>query len=410
VRASRSITTLFCIGLVAAFSQACASPRAAPPESAPSTPNTTALSVPPIEHKSPADGSAPQAASLRVKRLFAGGHSTCALLENGSLRCWGNNLFTGDKDAFIREPVKTPMTIDLGGPIEEVALSLTHACAVTASSALVCWGENKDGSLGEGGSGFVSPAHAILVDIGGHPTHVTAGVNNSCAVLSGGKVRCFGPGSTKAKGYGTVIELGAAAAQLGAAWTSVCARLDDGKVRCWGEGYGERPPFTTVDIGGVATDLVHGMRSSCVLLSSGNVRCWGQGSFGELGYGKRENVFGKGEPARHGDVEIGGKVTQLAGGSNHTCALLENRKVRCWGSNSKRQLGYPKSDDIGDDEPASAAGDVEVGGDVAQLVAGYFHTCALLTDGRVRCWGLNDLAQLARTPATAQGNIGDVVF
>ena len=90
----------------------------------------------------------------------------------------------------------------------------------------------------------------------------------------------------------------------------------------------------------------------------------------------------------------GVKVIQIAAGSSHTCALLDDGQVRCWGANYHGQLGYGNTDAIGDDEKPVDAGDVEIadsgsGVKVIQIAAGSRHTCALLDDGRVRCWGNN---------------------
>src|SRR6185503_5829179 len=90
----------------------------------------------------------------------------------------------------------------------------------------------------------------------------------------------------------------------------------------------------------------------------------------------------------------GGPVVQLATGGEHTCALLEDGAARCWGDNWDGQLGYARPDEIGDDELPSSVGVVDVGGPVMQLSAGYWHTCALLEGGDVRCWGDNEYGQL----------------
>ena len=78
----------------------------------------------------------------------------------------------------------------------------------------------------------------------------------------------------------------------------------------------------------------------------------------------------------------------------HTCALLDNGRVRCWGNGYWGQLGYGNTNDIGDDEAPASAGDVDVGGVAVQLAVGYSHTCVLLETNRVRCWGENEAGQL----------------
>ncbi|HEY6077397.1 MAG TPA: hypothetical protein VIW29_01255 [Polyangiaceae bacterium] len=129
--------------------------------------------------------------------------------------------------------------------------------------------------------------------------------------------------------------------------------------------------------------------TSCALLTSGNIRCWGGAA---LGYPAPEEYIGDDEtPASAGDVNVGGTVTALALGLQHTCALLSTRAVRCWGTGVSHQLGYAN---IGNLVEANTGGDVPVGGDVIQLAAGQNHNCAVLTSGAVRCWGTNDFGQL----------------
>ncbi|MCG8418348.1 MAG: hypothetical protein MJE77_10440 [Proteobacteria bacterium] len=101
----------------------------------------------------------------------------------------------------------------------------------------------------------------------------------------------------------------------------------------------------------------------------------------------------------------GSSVTKVAGGRDHTCALLSNKKVRCWGGNTHGQLGYGHTNRIGDDELLVFAGNVNVGGDVVDIVAGWYHTCALLQSGDVRCWGLNNYGQLGLSHRNSIGVI-----
>lgn len=88
-----------------------------------------------------------------------------------------------------------------------------------------------------------------------------------------------------------------------------------------------------------------------------------------------------------GDVDVGGSVMQIVAGGFHTCALLSTGAVRCWGDGNEGQLGYANNNDIGDDELPASAGDIDIGGSVIQIASGNSHVCALLSTGAVRCWG-----------------------
>jgi alpha-tubulin suppressor-like RCC1 family protein len=188
----------------------------------------------------------------------------------------------------------------------------------------------------------------------------------------------------------------------------MCA-LTAGGVRCWGFneygqlGYGhtnnigdnETPASVGyVNLGGTAVQLGAGAEHTCARLEDGRVKCWGRNGDGQLGYGHDFDIGDNETPASAGYVDVGGPVLQLAAGARHTCALLSGGRVRCWGRNVDGQLGYGFGSYIGDDETPASAGDVDVGGVVVQLSAGSYHTCAQLDTGRVRCWGRNTSGEL----------------
>jgi alpha-tubulin suppressor-like RCC1 family protein len=148
-----------------------------------------------------------------------------------------------------------------------------------------------------------------------------------------------------------------------------------------------RPPADARPAPPRVAHIAAGYDHTCVLFDGGNVRCWGNGADGRLGTGATASIGDDETPAVVPDVALGGRVVQLALGRNHTCALLDTGKVRCWGGNARGQLGYGHTRAIGDDEDPASAGDVPLDEPVTQVAAGDTHTCALLASGRVRCWG-----------------------
>ena len=181
-----------------------------------------------------------------------------------------------------------------------------------------------------------------------------------------------------------------------------CALLDTGDVYCWGQnsrgelGYGhgenvgddEAPGGEgPVPLGGKAVQITAGLAHNCALMRGGAVRCWGHNAFGQLGYGHTKNI-GDDEPASAGgDVELPEPVEYVSAGGVHTCVLLAGGRVRCWGDATAGALGYGNRTDIGDDETPVGLADIVVGGTVTQIVTGHVHTCALLATGNIRCWG-----------------------
>jgi alpha-tubulin suppressor-like RCC1 family protein len=154
-------------------------------------------------------------------------------------------------------------------------------------------------------------------------------------------------------------------------------------------------------------DVVAGGVHTCILTNNGSVVCWGENAYGQLGYGHNATVGDDEMPFTVGFVNSGSvPIAQLAAGYRHTCALTSNGSVLCWGFNLYGQLGYGHNKIIGDNEYPVSAGYVLLPGaiSVKQLVAGLYHTCVLATNGSVACWGYNTQGQLGLGHANMIGD------
>ncbi len=261
---------------------------------------------------------------------------------------------------------------------------------------------------------------------------IRAGDSHTCVLFNSGALRCWGLNANGQLGYENSLPIGddekpytagdvklvGVGARLAVGGHHTCALLDTGLVRCWGRNtYGQLGYNTTQDVGdgepiasygyvnlgGIAVKLAAGSEHTCALMNTGKVRCWGRNNHGQLGRGDVYDVGDDEQVSEDGaDVEVGGTVKNLVAGGHHTCALLENGDVRCWGYNGYGQLGYGNLSNVGDTEKPVEVPVVGVGGPVMQLTAGDNHTCALLETGNVRCWGYNGFGQLG------YGNIGNV--
>jgi alpha-tubulin suppressor-like RCC1 family protein len=251
-----------------------------------------------------------------------------------------------------------------------------------------------------------------------------ADAGHTCAVLTSVRIRCWGHGSRGKLGYGNEENVGddelpasvgdvdvpGSFAQFAFGSWHTCALTDIGTVRCWGLGSGGRLGYGNnetigddetpasvgdVEIGGTVVQLAAGVYHTCALLTTGAVRCWGYGLAAALGYGNVETIGDDETPVSAGDVNVGGTVVQLSAGFNHTCALLSDATVRCWGTGLAGELGLGDNLRIvGDDESPASVPPVDVGGPVRALASGSNHVCALLTNGALRCWGSGDDGKL----------------
>lgn len=338
--------------------------------------------------------------------------------------------------------------VPVGGRAVSVAVGYGHTCAVMDNGRVRCWGLGYNGALGHGNVeqiGDDEPASAgNELSLGAKALQVEAGAYHTCALLETGDVRCWGDGGVGQLGLPSSVVPGdtgdfvvgddevpsdvptvfsggpVQAIALGDHHT--CVLRTDAKVRCWGYGgYGalgyantdsvtDAAAASDVDVGGEVVQLSAGTDRTCAVLRGGGVRCWGWGHQGALGYGNGQNVGDDETPASAGDVPLGAPALQVATGAYHTCALLQNHAVRCWGQ--RAMLANHVLEDVGDDETPDKVPDVELGGRAIAISAGVNQTCALLESGAVRCWGWSpgngyatgDLVGDVETPAS----LGDV--
>jgi len=332
----------------------------------------------------------PAAGGLDVGRYHA-----CALLPDARVRCWGYGA-DGALGYANRSTVGDDETPGAAGPVDlgagRVATALSagsvHTCALMSGGAVRCWGFGGDGRLGYANTAAIgddeAPGSVGPVDLGAgrSATAVTAGRAHSCAVLDDGTVRCWGFGFDGRLGYGTQVNVG-----------------DD-------EAPGAVGPVKLGD-GRTARAITAGDSHTCAMLDDGAVRCWGFGATGQLGYGNPKNIGDDEAPATVDPVKLGaGRAVALSAGAFHTCALLDNGTVRCWGFGGNGRLGYAATDTIGDDESPDAVGPVDLGpGRTAvAIAAGGDHTCAVLDDGTVRCWGFGGNGRLGYASKTSIGD------
>ena len=261
------------------------------------------------------------------------------------------------------------------------------------------------------------------------------GAEHTCAVIEG-RVKCWGYGGSGALGYGDTMNRGEAANQMGvnlpavdlgtgvlaksvhAGYRHTCALLTDGHVKCWGSGSlgigvtdarGDEPnemgnylPLVDLGVGRTAKALFAGELATCALLDNDGLKCWGKNSVGVLGLGDR--VSRGDAPNQMGDnlpyVQLGAGrfVKDLAIGMVHACAVLDDQTVKCWGENMVGQLGqgtYTLPIGISPNEVANLP-PVNLGsGRTAKAVAvGDYHSCVILDNDTVKCWGENRSGQL----------------
>lgn len=301
----------------------------------------------------------------RVTSLTVGGSHGCALRASGAVVCWGGNASgqLGDGSVMTRrQPVDVRSLLDA----REVVAGDSHTCALRASRAVVCWGEGGSGQLGEGST--MDRTTPVAVSTVTDATSLAAGGGHTCAVRAGATVACWGANNR---------------GQLGDGSTST--RVS---------------PVTVAGLANVSA-LVAGQAHTCALETDGSVVCWGANDQGQLGDGSADA-----SSTSPRIVRGLANVTALATSANasHTCALTLSGEVYCWGDGASGQLGDGAMTD------ARAPVLAMLSASAQAVSVGSQHSCAALLDGTVRCWGANDQGQLGNgatlssaAPVTVEG-------
>jgi alpha-tubulin suppressor-like RCC1 family protein len=231
-----------------------------------------------------------------------------------------------------------------GSGATKVTGGLEHTCAQTVGGGLVCWGRNVHSQLGDGTStNRTGPVPVVGLTSGVAAT--SAGSSHTCALTSGGGVACWGYNSSGQLGDGTTMT--------------------------------RSTPTPVIDLASGVVAIAAGWEHTCALTTGGGVVCWGDNSFGQLGNG---TTLPKHTPFPVSGLSSG--VIAIAAGYKHTCAVMADGGVRCWGGNDSGQLG--------DDTKVTRKTPTEVHSlstGVGAISAGSNYTCALTAVGSVMCWG-----------------------
>jgi alpha-tubulin suppressor-like RCC1 family protein len=331
--------------------------------------------------------------------------SRCAILDNGHLKCWGDNSYGqlgyGDVAARGDGPNEMgdalpPIDLGTGRTAKAVAQGYQHTCAILDNDKLKCWGRNDWGNLGYGDTlhrGNLANQmgeNLPYVNVGAGRTvkAVAAGVHHTCALLDNNKLKCWGYGGNGQLGYGDTNYRGIGVAQMG-----------------------DSLPYVDLGAGRTVKAILGTHYGTCAILDNDSLKCWGYNDYGQLGYGDKlqrgdgPNEMGDDLPAI--DLGVGRKAVAVSGAWPFSCALLDNATVKCWGYNANGELGLGDANhrgdnpnEMGDNLPAIDFGQ---GRKVSLLSGGTHASCAVLDDGTVKCWGYNAHGQLGLGDTLARG-------
>lgn len=304
---------------------------------------------------------APVPGLMGASAIATGAAHTCVALVDGRVECWGDNRYGQLGDGTLRRRLSP---VEVRGVVSAVSVSAADhfSCALLGSGRVKCWGNNANGELGNGQTSLRRHGTPVLVQGLYQAVQISSAGNHSCALLASGKVKCWGSDPYGQLGYATpravtirgIVGATAVASGGGAMRGNIlenhsefsCAVVAGGRIRCWGDNRsgqlgtaGIREAVSPVLVRGMrgATEVVAGVEHACAIFNGGSLACWGDNRAGELGTGSAS----RSSPP----VAVGGisGVTGLAAGGNfdnaHSCALLSSAQIQCWGDNHYGQLG-----------------------------------------------------------------------
>ncbi len=362
--------------------------------------------------------------------LSSGPSHTCVIMADATVKCWGLGTSgqLGNAASLTSGTAVTVVTA-AGGPaltgVVEVSAGSAHTCARLDTGLAKCWGAGTNGRLGRASTASSS----VPVDVRTSATNavalpyvrrIIASSAHTCAIVDTaqaiGVVKCWGAGANGRLGRGLLtdstspIDVRTSATDttplsgvrdLSSLDSSTCVVTADRGVKCWGLntsgqlGNVSPPHFATesstpVDVAGLssARQVVSGTAFNCALLTDGVAECWGLNTSGQLASGSVAATSRLPKP-----VSGLASITDLAVGTNHTCAVLPDRTVKCWGTNTAWQLG------VGSSLPITTATPMTVPGvaNARDITAGATASCAIVdvdATTHVRCWGTTTSGQL----------------
>jgi len=303
---------------------------------------------------------------------------------SGTFACWGVNDAGQLGDGTTTARLSATKQSFAAGKVTDMALGEKHSCAVFDQKSVACWGDGSGGRLGP-----AVPSSLVPLEVEGRGgPHLAVGVGGAHTCIrtgSGDDLRCFGDGGEGQLGGPGEWNKGAAIRAFALGGAHTCAAYGPSAssremVLCRGRAVAapREPVLGSV----VVKELAAGGDHTCALLEDATIRCWGRNDAGQLGDGTTNDAAA---PVSVLDLQ---GVAQVATGRRHTCALLRIGTIACWGDNGRHQLASGTTE--GSARPKIVVGLVGA----REIVAAGDGTCARLEGGYVRCWGKNDAGQL----------------
>ncbi len=277
-------------------------------------------------------------------------------------------------------------------------MAISSRCAIVSPGTLKCWGFNGQGMVGDNST--TNRSTAVIVDSGTNYSSVVTDSNGStCAITTGGNLKCWGSNTFGAVGVGTAtatyttpqtVNGGTLYSKVSHGGLTGCGITSAGVLKCWGNSYAGQTGSgsttyvnapTIIDGGTNYIDISAG-QTTCGVTSTGVLKCWGSGSGGSIGDG---GVTQRNIPVV---VDGGTLYSKVSVGNFHGCAITQAGALKCWGYNSDGQLGD------GTTTQRNTPVLIDSGVSYAKIFTGPINTCGITVTYILKCWGRNNVGQL----------------
>ena len=351
----------------------------------------------------------PQEISSGWAYLSASMNHTCGLTLEGALYCWGvgatNRLGLGDINNRLVptevEIIDLHPDLDPDLPWLDVSAGFSHTCAVRADNSLWCWGNGANGRLGSFST--TNQARPFMIGIELEWESVRAGDAHTCAQRLDGTLWCWGYNRTGQLGFESPNELTPQQVNTRTDWASLslgsthtCAIDEENVLSCWGNNLdgrlglnlneGSRFFPSAMVFDKEVVFAAAGQETGCLITTDGELYCSGDNRTGALGVGDFND---RARPTRVGTFSDWIHVAKGIGpGASQTCAIRTDGRLYCWGLNTYGVLG------VGGGGNRNVPVQVDVGTTWSHVDTGWYHSCGIQTDESLWCWGHNLQGQL----------------
>ena len=295
-----------------------------------------------------------------------------------------------------------------------LATGNSHTCAILENGSAMCWGLDNYGQLGDGGdaTNLIKPTSFVSIDGGQTVAQIYARQLRTCIVLDDNSASCWGfnpdgqagddsTNTYKSPSVKVEFPQGKGVKSMGMGLKHTCAILEDDTLTCWGLdshgalGNGDSdtsdkytPQTITTPSDRKVVKVEPGETHTCILLDDGGVMCWGRDNAGQLGNGDTSDTIHA--PSSNVELPEGRAATDLSVGNHHSCALLDNGSITCWGLNNYGQLG----ENTTTNRRIPVYAHLPTGSPAVSVSVGPHSSCAILENSSVYCWGHNHYGRL----------------